>query len=190
MEKFKLPQKLVGARIELVKRSHNDDEQMWQSIEESRTVIREYLPWVDRTTSMADVVEATDMFAGAWETDKEWVFDIYRPEDNRLLGCIGVHNINFACQSAELGYWLRNSETHKGYMREAVQIVEPELFKAGMHRITICCDVQNKASANVAINSGYKLESIAKEALYHPKGLHDKATYVKFSPYPIKGFEA
>ena len=73
-------------------------------------------------------------------------------------------------------------------MTEAVHAMEEGLFKAGMHRITIRCDIYNYNSANVAKRAGYELECIAKEATYHYTGLHDLATYVKFSPYPIKGF--
>lgn len=32
-------------------------------------------------------------------------------------------------------------------------------------------------------------KAFKKEAVYHYTGLHDHATYVKFSPYPIRGFE-
>ena len=71
-------------------------------------------------------------------------------------------------------------------MTEAVLAIEKELFEHGMHRVTICCDANNKNSANTAKRAGYALESVAKEALYHRDGLHDIETYVKFSPYPIK----
>lgn len=188
MEKFKLPESINTKRIALVKRSHEDDEQMWQAIDESRQFIREYLYWVDGQKSLSDVIKATDMFMDEWETDKEWAYDIFTVDEAKLIGCIGAHNINFLNQSAELGYWLRQEETRKGYMTEAVLAIEKKLFEAGMHRITICCDVHNTDSAKVALRSGYTLESISKEAIYHYSGLHDKETYVKFSPYPIIGF--
>lgn len=189
MEKFKLPEIINAERIILKKRSHDHDEQLWQAIDESRGTIGEYLFWVDKQKSIDDIVKATDSFAEDWDTDKEWAYNIFTIEDSELIGCVGPHNIEFLNQAAEFGYWLRSSATGKGYMTEAVLAVEKELFKAGMHRLTICCDVHNKKSAHVAERAGYVLESISKEATYHRTGLHDKATYVKFSPYPIKGFE-
>ena len=189
MEKFKLPESIRTERLVLMRRSHEHDDDMFQAIDESRREIGEYLFWVDRQKTIDDIKRATDKFMDEWETDKEWAYDIYRVEDNCFLGCVGPHNINFLNQSAEFGYWLRSSATGKGYMTEAVLAVEKELFEAGMHRLTICCDVNNYASANVAIRAGYKLEAIAKEATYHRTGLHNAAVYVKFSPYPIKGFD-
>lgn len=186
MEKFKLPESIRTERLVLLRRSHEHDEQMWQAIEESRYFIREYLFWVDKQNSFNDVVKATDMFIEEWEKDKEWAYDIFTLDEFKLVGCVGPHNIEFLNQCAEFGYWLRSSASGKGYMTEAVLAVENELFKAGMHRLTICCDINNYKSANVAKRAGYKLESVAKEALYHNTGFHDKETYVKFSPYPIQ----
>ena len=188
MEKFKLNKSIMADRIILLKRDHSHDEEMWDAIEESRVDIREYLFWVDGQKTYQDVVDATDMFYQFWENDQEWAYDIYNLATHRFLGCIGVHRISFLNQNAELGYWLRSSETNKGYMKEAVLALERELFKRGMHRITICCDITNAKSSNVAKRSGYVLESVEKEGIYHYTGLHDKEVYVKFSPFPITGF--
>lgn len=189
MEKFKLKESILAGRLILLQRRHEHDADVWQAIEESRSFLREYLFWVDNTKTYADVVKATDMFAKKWDEDGEWCYNLYSLPDNRFLGCIGVHGISFMNQTAELGYWLRLSETGKGYMAEAVQALENELFLAGIHRVEIRCDVHNFNSANVAKRAGYTLESTAKEALYHYTGLHDRETYVKISPYPIRGFE-
>lgn len=188
MEKFKPKECLKTERLVLLKREHEHDEEMWQAVDESREFIREYLFWVDGQKSFEDVVKATDLFAKEWENDGEWAYDIYTQPDHRLVGSVGAHKIKFMNQSAELGYWLRKSDTGRGYMTEAVEALEKELFEQGIHRITIACDANNRKSANVAIRAGYQLESVAKEAVYHYNGLHDLETYVKFSPYPIVGF--
>jgi RimJ/RimL family protein N-acetyltransferase len=73
-------------------------------------------------------------------------------------------------------------------MKEAVLALEKELFEHGLHRLSIRCDINNVNSSGVAKRSGYTLESVSKEAVYHYTGLHDLETYVKFSPYPITGF--
>lgn len=57
-----------------------------------------------------------------------------------------------------------------------------------MHRLTILYDKHNLASAAVAKRVEYDLESIAKDALYHYRGLHYCLVFAKISPYLIKGF--
>ncbi len=188
MNKFKPSETLFSDRLSLIRRVHIHDCDMWDAINENRSYLREYLFWVDGTQSFSDVYATTDLFTKRWDDDIEWCYDIYRRADNVLLGCIGAHSINFKNQSAELGYWLRASATRNGYMTEAVRLVETELFKQGLHRLAILCDVNNQASANVAKRAGYELEGIAKEALFHYTGLHSCMMFAKLSPYPIQGF--
>lgn len=188
MEKFKPNPHLIGERVILSKRQEAHDVDVWEAITESRTHLRQYLFWVDATKDFNDVIKATHRFNERWEEDDDWCYNLYDGQTHTLLGCIAVHNISFINQSVELGYWLRKSKLKQGYMTEAIHVLEKELFDHGIHRIEICCDINNKPSSNTALKAGYKLESIAKEAMYHYSGLHDKETYVKFSPYPIKGF--
>ena len=189
MEKFKPRESIRTERLILLKREHEHDQEMWQAIEESRNELREYLFWVDGQQSLNNVVKSTDFFYKLWDDDSEWAYDIYTIDDYHFIGCVGPHKISFLNQSAELGYWLRTSETGKGYMKEAVLAIEEELFKNGIHRLAICCDVNNTKSANVAKRAGYEFESRAKDAIYHYTGLHDLDTYVKISPYPNTCFK-
>lgn len=186
MEKCKPNETITAERIVLKRRSHECDEEMWQAINENREFLREYLFWVDKTQNVEDVVNTTNMFIKMWEEDTNWCYNIYRLSDNKLLGCIDVHEIAFLHEHAEFGYWLAQSEIRKGYMKEAVAAFEKELFTLGFHRLEIHCDITNQSSNMVAQKSGYTLESVAKESLYHYTGLHDKCIYVKFSPYPVK----
>ena len=188
MKKFKPRESIRTERLVLLKREHEHDQEMWKAIDESRAELREYLFWVDKQQSVEDVIKSTDLFHKLWDEDGEWAYDIFTVDDYRFIGCVGPHAISFTNQSAEFGYWLRTSETGKGYMKEAVLAVEEELFKNGIHRLVIRCDVNNVKSANVAKRAGYTFESRAKDAVYHYTGLHDLDTYVKISPYPIIGF--
>lgn len=183
------PREIIATqRLILQKREHKHDADMQKAIDENRDFLREYMFWVDKTRSFDDTYAATDSMSKEWENHESWAYVICGEDDNRLIGCVGAHNISFQNQKAEIGYWLREDETCKGYMKEAVLAFENELFELGFHRLEIRCDRSNARSRMVAERCGYKLESIAREALYHYTGLHDECIYVKFSPYPIKGF--
>ena len=129
MEKFKPRECIRTERLVLLKREHEHDQEMWQAIEESRKELREYLFWVDGQQSLNDVVKSTDFFYKRWDDDSEWAYDIYTVDDYHLIGCVGPHAISFLNQSADIGYWLRTSETGKGYMKEAMQAVIKYLFQ-------------------------------------------------------------
>lgn len=188
MEKFTPSDTLITRRLFLARRNHTHDAELWDAINKNSKFLREYLFWVDKTKSFTDVFATTDLFSQKWDNCESWNYSIYCLIEKRFIGCIGVHNISFMNQSAELGYWLCESETGHGYMAEAVKALEKELFEKGLHRLTILCDEHNLASAGVAKRTGYELESIAKDALYHYSGLHSCLVFAKISPYPIKGF--
>ena len=55
LEKFSLPEEIVGERVVLVPRRHEFDEALFELIDSSRNFLREYLFWVDDTRSVDDV---------------------------------------------------------------------------------------------------------------------------------------
>jgi len=60
----------------------------------------------------------------------------------------------------EIGYWLRTSETGKGYMHEAIALLEQYAFTVlGANRIAITAASTNHKSCLVATASGYQLEA-------------------------------
>ena len=62
LEKFSLPEKIVGEKVVLQRRTHDFDEELWRLIDGSREFLREYLFWVDDTRSLDDVKNVTDIF--------------------------------------------------------------------------------------------------------------------------------
>ena len=103
-------------------------------------------------------------------------------ETGELWGCIGTHALDFFNREAELGYWLAEDKTGRGYMSEAVRAVEEVMFSGGIRRMVICCDAENTASAAVAKRGGYCLEAVRKQRLYTYGEFHDEEVYVKFRP--------
>ena len=74
-----------------------------------------------------------------------------------------MKDINYETASGEIGYYMAEEYTGKGYMTEAVLALESEFFKRGINRIQICADKDNTASINVAKRCGYKLEGIMRD---------------------------
>lgn len=67
LEKFSLPEEIVGERVVLVPRRHEFDEALFELIDSSRNFLREYLFWVDDTRSVDDVRKVTDIFQENWK---------------------------------------------------------------------------------------------------------------------------
>jgi len=181
LEKFSMAETIIGDNIILVKRDHDYDAEMHETIENNRRFLRKFLFWVDKEHTLKDAIAATDRFLDGWEKGEKFAYIIADKHSEKLLGCIDIHSISLSNHTAEIGYWLRKDKTGFGYMTEAVKLIEKEAFSHGIRRLEICCDAHNKASCAVAVRCGYEHEATLKEALSCYSEFHDKEIYVKFN---------
>lgn len=136
-------------------------------VDAERQYLREWLPWVDSTQSVADSEEfirgSREKWAtGAWDAGI-WV-------DGAYAGGLGLHYLDTVNRKTEIGYWLSAACTGRGLMTECCRAVINELFRAGVNRIEIRCATENRRSRAIPEHLGFTLEGIAQEALW----LHDR----------------
>ena len=180
LENFSMPEIILGSRIKLVARNnHNYDEHCWMEVDKYRLFLREYLPWVDKTNSLQDVSNATDMFIDMWNKKENFAYYIILNSTEKLAGSIDIHNIDYDNHSAEIGYWLSEDYNGNGYMADAVQLIEKQSFEAGLNRIYIRCETENLPSCRVAERTGYKLEGTHKQMLLKNDRFRDVNCYAK-----------
>jgi len=120
------------------------------------------LPWLgwaseEATKTPEDSFDFLAKIAKRRAEKTQFAFGIFL--DARYIGGIDVVDISSKHKSAEIGYWLAADSVGKGYMSEAVRILEDAAFaQLGLNRIQIRCDALNAASANVAKRAGYIFE--------------------------------
>lgn len=163
-KKFSLPEKIVGERVVLVRRTHEYDESLFQLIDGSREFLRRFLFWVDDTKNIQDVQKVTDIFNENWDNQNSFEYVFLDKTTRKLVGAGGIHTVSYMHRWAEFGYFLDKNATGHGYVREVVNLLTDELFKNGIHRVVIECDADNKASAKVAENCGFSYEGCLKDA--------------------------
>lgn len=112
-----------------------------------------------------------------WKKLKEADYNIFL-KNGELIGQINMKNIDYKTASSEIGYYMGEKYTGKGYMTEAVFALESEFFKRGINRIQICVDKDNTASINVAKRCGYKLEGIIRDNNLSASGKFLKSTAI------------
>ena len=112
-----------------------------------------------------------------WQNLKEADYNIFL-KNGELIGQINMKNINYKIASGEIGYYMGEEYTGKGYMTEAVLALESEFFKRGLKKIKICADKNNIASINVAKRCGYKLEKILHNNAVSASGRGKRSTAV------------
>jgi RimJ/RimL family protein N-acetyltransferase len=101
--------------------------------------------------------------------------------NQQLAGVIGVIPGRFENQRCgELGYWLGQPFWGKGLATSAVKAMTSLIFaETGIVRLCAPIYGPNKASMRVAEKSGYRLEGIAKRAIFKDGEFYDEYLYAR-----------
>jgi len=155
-----LPDEIVGPRILLRPLRSGDGAAIFEAVEESRTEIAPWLPWVEKTQMPSDSEEAARRGAARWLLREDLMVGIWDCNTDRCLGGSGLHRIDWTVPAFEIGYWLRTSAWGQGYASEAVQVLCRFAFETlGANRVEIRCDAKNTRSAAVPERLGFVREA-------------------------------
>ena len=78
-----------------------------------------------------------------------------------LVGCCGLHHIDWSVPCFEIGYWRRTGRGGCGFVTEAVQALDRLAFgQLGARRVEIRMDARNVCSVRVAERAGFAFEGV------------------------------
>ena len=182
LDKLVMPDSVSDDVIELCARNtHRYDEDLWCETDKNRLFLREYLLWVDRTNSLDDCHLATKMFMEKWQNGEIFAYSVVLKSSGKAIGSIDIHNVNYDNHSAEIGYWLAEEYNGRGYVSRAVQLIENKAFGAGINRLVIAVQKENRPSARVAEHNHYVYEGTLKQALYKYGEFYDEMIFAKLN---------
>lgn len=161
-----IPEEIEGSRVRLRSYRREDAPDYWEAVEESRQRIAAWLPWIHGFHSLDDAREYTIRTRARWMTREDLTMGIFERETGRLLGGCGLHRIDWAVRSFDVGYWLRTTAEGHGYMREAIQLLTNLAFDVlAANRVQIRMDVRNHRSRKVAEALGYVMEGTLRNSI-------------------------
>jgi len=163
-----------GAELRLLEERHAA--QLAALTDQSRTYLREWLPWVDHSRTVEDsrafiasglrqLADNNGFQAGIWS-------------DGALAGVIGLHHIDWGNRHTSVGYWLGVGFQGKGLMTAAWRAVVNDAFDdLGLNRVTIACATENRKSRAISERLGFHLEGIERQAEWLYDHVVDHALY-------------
>ncbi len=161
---------LKGERIVLrkVKPTIENALQVFHAVDSSREFLGKWLEWVPMTLTVEDSLKFLFDTQKDIESGQKIVYGIFL--DNQYIGNISIFDIDLKNKSGEMGYWISQEFTRKGYVKEAIDLLEKEAFgRLSLNRVQIQCDRQNAASQGIAKKCGYKYEGCLRAELYDRK---------------------
>ncbi|MDR3059014.1 MAG: GNAT family N-acetyltransferase [Prevotella sp.] len=148
----------VSDDIALYPLSVDDIFKIFNTLNNEREYLREWLPFVDTTREVEDTGNYVRYVLQT--ADKQ--FTIYY--NDQFVGLIGFKDTDADNKKIEIGYWLSQNAQGKGIMTQSVsKLVEYAFNKMGMNRIQIKVAVGNNKSRRIPEKLGFQMEGIERD---------------------------
>ncbi|MEM7293637.1 MAG: GNAT family protein [Pseudomonadota bacterium] len=132
--------------------------------------VSEINPWMDWCNRQFDVETARQFISeqiDAKRSGAAYEFALFN-DQGVYLGGGGVNSIDHRSNRANIGYWIRSSQTRNGYGTAALEaLVGWARAHTRLNRLEVVVATGNLASQRVAQKGGATWEGVAKSRLYN-----------------------
>lgn len=160
--------RLLGERV-MLRPPERTDYETWAGLrEESRRFLTPWEPsWSGDALSRTAFRRRLARYAADWRNDQGYSLFIFRREDGKLIGGIGLTNLRRGVsESASLGYWMGQRYAGRGYMKDALRQTLAFAFeRLHLHRVEAACLPHNAVSRHLLLRAGFKEEGYARKYL-------------------------
>lgn len=143
--------------------------EIFECMDNSREFLREWLPFVDMTKTWKDTEKYIRSVHEGSDAHQNMGFEV-RYKD-KIVGLIGLKDIDLVNNKSEIGYWLTRDATGKGIMTQSCKALLQYVFRElKMNKIWIRCAVENVRSCNIPKQLGFTFEGTERQGEF----LHGK----------------
>lgn len=143
----------------------DDGPELFELIEQNRVHLSPWMPWLPHVQSLEDVQR---FISDSQKLDRDHLVahECGLFLEDEMVGAMGVNSIDWAFQSANIGYWISQQWAGQGLTTEGVGLLCAFGFDTlDLHRLEMRVDVDNTASLRVAEKAGFQREGLLREAL-------------------------
>ena len=182
MDKKAFPERIESERLALRKHDLALAKTMFRYVDTDRDRLRVFLPWVDPTKTVEDIRGYIQRTQDGRKDGTLIDYGMFDPVSRVYLGNAGVHAIQWNHECCELGYWILGQFEGKGYVSEAVRLLERTCFDLDFHRVEIRCSSHNERSAAIPRRLGYTLDGVLRENAIEFDHYRDTLVFGKLNP--------
>jgi RimJ/RimL family protein N-acetyltransferase len=126
------------------------------------------MPWAKEPNNALGVAGFVARAEGGWTAGSDFNYGIWSTNEAELVGGCGLH-ARIGAGAMEIGYWIAQKHTRRGYATEAARALTEAAFNMPtITRVEIHCDEANVRSAAVAKALGYRLDRIQPDEIQAP----------------------
>ncbi|MFD1677503.1 GNAT family N-acetyltransferase [Alicyclobacillus fodiniaquatilis] len=156
---FDVPERVETERLILRAPQSGDGVHLHTAIKHSFASLSEWI--FDHIPEMDEAEEIVRKSYARFLLRERLEFYMFEKASGLFVGSCQLLGIQWRVKRFEIGYWITDSASKKGYMTEAVhQLTDLAFRHFGANRVELRCDSKNGASRKVAERCGYHLEAI------------------------------
>lgn len=153
----------ISERLALKSVQGADAEELFRVIDKNRAHLRQWLPWLDRTRAVGDLLQYLETCRAQMAADESLQCGVWW--EGHIVGAIGFHRFDHANRHTSIGYWLSADLQGHGIMTSACrQMVDYAFRERGMNRVEIRCATGNRKSRAIPERLRFLHEGTLREA--------------------------
>jgi ribosomal-protein-serine acetyltransferase len=166
----------VNSEISLRLLQLKNAKEIFQLVDQSRSYLERFLPWVNGVTSPKDYKEIIPSWLQQFAENKGFQSGIYY--HGNFVGMIGFHAIDWDARKTAIGYWLAEEHQGKGIMTRCCQkMIELGFHEYELNRLEIRCDPANEKSRAIPERLGFIQEGVLREVAIQDGEYRDLVVY-------------
>lgn len=141
----------------------NDAEKLYALIDKSRIYLREWLPWLDGTTSVEDTKEFIQSCLKNYAENQGITASILF--NGVIVGVVSYNHMDWTNKIAYIGYWLGEEYQGNGIMVRVVWVLTDYAFHhMGLNKVEIRAAEENEKSRVIPEKLGFVNEGCVRQA--------------------------
>ncbi|MGE8206873.1 GNAT family N-acetyltransferase [Heyndrickxia sp. NPDC080065] len=155
---YKIDEELALKLIEL-----RDANRVFELTNQSRSYLREWLPWLDSTIKLEDTQNFISGCLNGYAANRSMTTVILY--NGEIVGTAGFNQINWSNKTAQIGYWLGEGYQGKGIMTKAARaLIDYAFNELKLNKIEIRAASENKKSRLIPERLGFVNEGCIRQA--------------------------
>jgi ribosomal-protein-serine acetyltransferase len=139
-----------------------DAEELYRVIAANREYLSAWMPWAPHQTLDASL---EFIRASRRQLGENQGFQAAIVEDDRIVGVLGFHRLDWANGLTSIGYWIAEPSQGRGTVTRAVaKLVDHAVGVWKLNRIEIHAGVENERSRAIPRRLGFREEGILRQA--------------------------
>lgn len=151
----------VNPHIHLETVEQKQAEQIFALVDANRQYLRKWMPWVDYTHAVADMVRFIEDSELQFKENNGFNAAIYYGDV--LCGVIGLHKVDWLNKATAIGYWLSEDRQGKGIMTDCCRAMIRYCFnELDLQKVQINCATANFKSQAIPKRLGFIQNGVLK----------------------------